>query len=127
MVARDHLREEVVDGRRHAGDRHLAHARGRHTANAQERVVQVVQELLHFAIEVAPHRGQAHAPGGAIEQPYAERLLELFDAPAEGRLRHVQRLGRLAEAAELGHGPERLQVIEVEVDGHVVSIPAALH
>jgi hypothetical protein len=108
VVARDHLRQKVVDGRRHASNGHFAHARCSHAADAQKRVIEVVQELLHLAIEVAPDRGQAHAPGGAVEQSHAERLLELFDASAEGGLRDMQRLRCLAEAVELGHRPECL-------------------
>ena len=81
-------------------------------------VVQIVEQLLDLAVEVASHRRQVHAPRRAVEQPHAQRLLQLFDAPAEGRLRHVQGVGRLAEAAELCHRAKRLEIVEIEVDGH---------
>ena len=127
VIARDHLREEVVDGRRHAGDRDFAHAGGGNAPDAKQRLVKLVEQLLDLAVEVASHRREVNAPRRAVEQPHAKRLLQLFDAPAEGRLGHVQCVGRLAEAAELGHGPKRLQIVEIEVDGQGRPLDGVLH
>ena len=118
MIAPDHLGQVVIDRRRHAGHRDLAHARGRDAANAKQGVVELVEQFAHLALEVAADGGQRHAPRGALEQPHAEGLFELVDAAAERRLRQVDRLGRLAEVAELGYRAEGEQVVQVEVDGH---------
>jgi hypothetical protein len=45
-------------------------------------------------------------------------LLELLDAPAEGRLRQVNRLRGAPEVAELGHRAKGEEVVQVEVEGH---------
>jgi len=118
VVAADHLRQEVVHRRRHAGDAHLAHARGRHAPDAQQRRVQVVEQVVHLAREVAAHGGERHAARRAVQQPHAQGVLQLLDAAAERRLRQVDRLGRLAEILQLRHRAEGQQVVEVEVEGH---------
>ena len=118
VVARDHAREEVVDGGGHAGDGDFPHARGSQPADPQQGVIEIFQQQLDLAREVAPDGGELHAAGGAVEQTHAERLLELVDAAAEGWLGDVHRFGGLAEVAQLGDGTKGQQVVEVEVDGH---------
>ena len=86
---------------------------------AEQRAVEVVEQLLHLAREVAADGGQADAPRRAVEQAHAQRLLELVDAAAEGRLRDVHRLGGAAEVAELGDGAEGQQVVQVEVQAAI--------
>ena len=83
MVAADHLREVVVHRRGHAGHRDFAHSRGGDAADAQQRGVQVLQQLAHLAFEVAADGRERDAPGGALEQPHTERLLQLVDAAAK--------------------------------------------
>ena len=53
-----------------------------------------------------------------LQQARAQQVLQLVDAPAERRLRDVDRLRRLAKTAQLRHGPKGQQVVEIKVDGH---------
>ncbi|MNT72210.1 hypothetical protein D3C72_2107890 [compost metagenome] len=118
MVDRNHARQEVVDGRGHRRDRDLSHSGGRHAANAQQGGVQRVQDVPQLAIEVPAHRSQADASRGALQKARTQSAFQLVDAPAERRLRDVDRLRRLAKTAQLRHGSKGQQVVEIEVDGH---------
>ena len=104
--------EHRADGRHQAEDdaaRRLALGR-----------LQVVADLLDLAdqpggaVEQHPAgAGQQHAAAVAHEQFDAQLVFEQLDVPAQRRLCGSQAVCRLAEAAELGHGPERAQLLEV--------------
>ena len=57
--------------------------------------------------------GQQHAAAVADEQLDPQLVFEQLDVPAQRRLRGPQPVRRLAEAAELRHGPERPQLLEI--------------
>ena len=104
--------EHGADGRHQAED-----DAARRTAL---RRLQVVADLLDLAdqpggaVEQHPAgAGQQHAAAVAHEQFDAQLVLEQLDVPAQRGLCGSQPVGRLAEAAELGHGPERAQLLEV--------------
>ena len=122
-VPHQHLRQVVVHGRRHAGHRDLAHPRRGDAFDAQQRRIELVEQALHLAQEIAADGSEADAPRRAVEQLHAERGLQLVDAPAERGLRDRHRIGGLAEVAQFGHRAEGLQVVEVEVDAPWLSIP----
>ena len=115
---RDHVGHEVVRGGRHARDGDIAHAGGRHIADAHERDIEIVEHALDLRQERTADHGQADAPRGAFEQLYIQGGLELFDTPAEGRLRDPDSFGGTAKTALVYHGAEGLEVVEVEVDDH---------
>lgn len=123
MVALDHLRQKVIHGRRHAGNRHLAHAARGHVAQAHEHAVQVIQPHAGLARKVTAHGRERDTAGGAVKQAHAQGFFELVDATAEGRLRQVDRLGRSTKALQLSHRGKGLDVSKIEfvVHGHGLS------
>nr|WP_268750547.1 hypothetical protein [Bordetella bronchiseptica] len=76
----------------------------------------------------APLRRQRQPAGGAVEQLEADLPLELLDQVAERALRHRQRLGGLAETAQVVHERERSQLPERDIqldDLHVALVAPA--
>jgi hypothetical protein len=59
--------------------------------------------------------GQRHSPGGPLQQPYPEGVLQLRDGLGQWRLGHAQPLGRPAEVELLGDRDEVAQLPDVEV------------
>ena len=57
--------------------------------------------------------GQHHTAAVPGEQLGAQFMLEQLDLAAERRLRHPQRIGGLAEAAELRHATERPELPDI--------------
>src|SRR6202008_2988554 len=57
--------------------------------------------------------GQHHAPAVPGEQLCAQLMLQKLDLAAECGLRYPQGIGRLGEAAELGHATEGLELAEI--------------
>ena len=57
--------------------------------------------------------GQHHAAPASGEQVRPQFVLEQLDLAAERRLRYPQLVSSLAEAAELGDGPERSDLTEI--------------
>ncbi len=55
--------------------------------------------------------GLAAAP---IEERHIELLLQILDLQAHGRLRHIEAVGRLLEAALAGNRPQDAQLIKSE-------------
>ena len=109
----DHLGQEVVGRGRHRADRHLARRPVAQLADAQHGGVELVQHPLRLEEEVAPDRAQPQLARVAVDQLHAQRRLELLDPPGQRRLRQVQRVGGGMEAAELGHGDEAAQIVQV--------------
>ena len=66
-------------------------------------------DLVGVLVDALAGLGQADLVVGAVEQPGIEILLELADLERHGRLRHVQRLGRLGEAQQPCHRVEYLK------------------
>src|SRR5690606_4382980 len=88
----------------------------------REVVVQVVRDRLELFDQPHGQTQQLDALGGerdaarrSIEQAHVEHELELADRRAEGRLRQVHALGRLAEAARLGHCTKDLELPDAQV------------
>jgi hypothetical protein len=63
--------------------------------------------------KVAPHGGQLHAAGGAVQQLQGQVGFQLLDAPRQRRLGDVQLLGGLVEAPQVGHGHEGLHTVKI--------------
>jgi hypothetical protein len=53
------------------------------------------------------------APGAALEQPHAERMLEIGDRARDCRLRGAETLRRLRHAAGLDHRHEHAHVVQL--------------
>jgi len=65
--------------------------------------------------KLAPDLRQRDGARGAIEEPHAQRVLEMADPDGERGLRHVQRLGGAGEVSEAGDPEEGLQLAEGEI------------
>ena len=63
--------------------------------------------------EIAADRAQPQLARVAVDELHAQCRLELLDPAGQRRLRQVQRIGGSVEAAELGHGHEAAQVVQV--------------
>ena len=61
----------------------------------------------------APRRRRVGPRTRAHQQGLAQFLLQLPNLVAEGRLRHPQQFGRLAEVAGVGNGLQRLQLADI--------------
>lgn len=109
----DDPRQEVVGRGRHRADRHLPRRPVRQLADAHHRGVELVEQPLGLEVEVAADAAQAELPRVALDQPHAERGLQLLDPAGQRRLREVQHVGGAVEAADLGHGHEAAQPVEV--------------
>jgi len=77
----------------------------------------MLHEPLHRAEDGSALTGQAGPVPRALEQPYADQLLQHLDLLTERRLRHAQALGRPAKMLLVGDGekvPEVPQQPEVD-------------
>ncbi|KAG1259690.1 hypothetical protein G6F65_015246 [Rhizopus arrhizus] len=121
VKARHHRRHEDA---RDAFDRRHPDLVARHAAGGGN-LLQDRLSLKHGAPGVRQQqlarRAQDHAPGGALEKRRPRFLFQLGDLPADCRHRHMQALGRAAQAARLGNLQEVLQGDSVHVQA---SLPA---
>ena len=76
------------------------------------------QQLLRTFGKILPIQREGHPPGGAIEQPVAQRRLQLFDASAKGRLRQADGFGRQPKTAIFHQGAKGVEIVEVKIYGH---------
>ena len=104
-------RRDHADAQR-AGER-IAVTRARHRADRRPRAARGARA----ATSSSPAGGEQHAAPIALEQPHAERALELADLRAERGLRDVAALGRAAEAARVGDRDGVLQLPQGEREG----------
>ncbi|GAA2845861.1 hypothetical protein GCM10020220_039060 [Nonomuraea rubra] len=88
---------------------------GRGGAGCEHRLVGGVQERLRSREERRAGRAQAAALGGALQQAYAERVLQPLDLAAQGGLGDVQRRRRPGEVQVLGDDREVPHQAQVEV------------
>ena len=65
-------------GRRHPHQTLFQRLEARHLV---EDAVQVVQDLVHQGVEIAPHVGKVDAPGAAVDDLEAEGLLQFLMRP----------------------------------------------
>src|SRR5262245_47398115 len=70
------------------------------------RVLDSLQDLAGMRQKSRARDRQRHAFALALEQSDAKLVFELADAPAQRRLRNVQRLGCTRDVARIGHGHE---------------------
>ena len=70
-------------------------------------------DLLRDREQLPPGGGQGHPGAAALEQRHAERLLERPDLRRQRRLADVQLLGGPGQVAQLRHGGESAQLIEL--------------
>lgn len=68
--------------------------------------------------------GGAHALAGALEQGDAEFLLQRADLPGDRGLDQVQQFRRPRDAADLGDGHERLELLHVHRCLPCIRVPA---
>ena len=66
-------------------------------------LVQEAGDRLRIGEQLPPVEGRRHAAPAAVKQPHAERLLELADAPAQGRRVAALLARRAREAAGRRH------------------------
>ena len=62
-------------------------------------------------------RGQAHAPGVALEEGGAQLVFDLLDAAGDRRLGDAEVPSGLAQAAQFGHGQDVTDVAELHATG----------
>ena len=72
------------------------------------------EDGLGIAQRQPPGLGQLQAAAHAREQRLSQLLFELLDLCRQRRLRHVQLRCSPRQVAFLGHGPEVVQVMEVQ-------------
>jgi hypothetical protein len=103
-------RHHPVGGR--AGEADPQHARGPlpHLVDVGLEGLDLVDDPPPAVQEHLAGGGEVHPPGGPVQQPHAELLLELADLLGQRRLGHVQALGGAAEVALLGHGDEVVEL-----------------
>jgi hypothetical protein len=65
------------------------------------------------AVNALADVGHREAPGGALQQPHAELVFQLADAPAQARFGNARGALGGREAPVLDHQREVVQVIEV--------------
>ena len=106
----DGLRQDAGGDRRQGADRDRAPLVRREVARVLDDGGDVGRDALERGDQVAPGLRQRDPPVVAIEEPHAERGLELPDLDGERRLRQVQRRRGPGEVPEPGHGQERLDV-----------------
>ena len=70
--------------------------------------------------------GQHHPPAAPLEQRHAPVALQIGDHVADARLGIGQRLGRLGEAAGIGHLHEGLVLLDVGVHGSPLLVASYL-
>jgi hypothetical protein len=81
---------------------------GGHPAHVQVRLDAHVQDLAGSGQQGGTRGGEIHLPAGPAEELGTQLFLEHLDLTAEGRLRHVEPLGRRAEMQFFGHCHESL-------------------
>ena len=96
-----------ADGR-HARDRHVAAPRLAGLAQLDQRAGEVAHEPARLRQEPLPDVGQRDRTGGALHQANAQQRLQVLQPPGQRGLGDVQGRRRLAEAALLRDGDERL-------------------
>ena len=114
----DRLRQDAGGDGRQGADRDRAPLVRREVARVLDDGGDVGRDALERRDQVAPGLRQRDPPVVAIEEPHAERGLELADLDGERRLRQVQRRRGAGEVPEPGHGQERLDVPQLR--GHCV-------
>src|SRR5437899_4092639 len=108
------LRQQVG---RNGGDDPDAQRSAQGVAQARRRGHQVLRLQQHTSRprqHLVPRRRDQHAPPVALEDAHAERLLELRQLCAQGRLRHMAELCRLPEPSRVGDGGGVLELAKGE-------------
>ncbi|POM16537.1 hypothetical protein CSX04_04832 [Burkholderia cepacia] len=108
--------------RRHARDRDVAALAQAGFANFGERVGQLVQQPARLRQETPADFGEGGAARGALDERDAEKGFELAQPLCDGRLRDVQRIGRLPEAAAVGDSNESLDTERIDFHQNFESI-----
>jgi len=72
-----------------------------------------MQQRRRMGLEALAGGGEGHAGFAPHEQRLAEAQFEFLDARADGRLRHMQGVGRADEAAGLDDLQERADLIHI--------------
>jgi hypothetical protein len=83
-------------------------------AGGVEQAVRVHEQAPRALDEERARRGGQHAAAVALEELHAEQVLELGELGAERGLGHAALLGRLAEAEQIGHGHDVLELPQRE-------------
>lgn len=79
-------------------------------------LVHLAQQPFGVAAEDLSLRGEAHAAVLPVKQPQIELLLQLGDGHADGRLGHVQPLGRPGEGAGIAHRQQVSELFQVHIN-----------
>jgi hypothetical protein len=82
--------------------------------HAQHRVVEVLEHGPDPLQKGLAHGAGTHRAGGPFEQPGADPFFQALDPPAQRWRGQVQLMGRLPEAAQVGHGDEGTQLVEIK-------------
>ena len=94
-------RERGPRERRHQAGRHGAGLLALHRPHLDARLVEFAEQLQRMGVETLPGGRRLDAPGGALEQLQAERILELLDLHRQPGLGRVDPFGRRGERAFL--------------------------
>jgi hypothetical protein len=91
-----------------------------------DRLLGAVQQLLGPGQERRAGRSEAAALGGAVQQAYAEGVLQALDLTAQGRLGDPQLLSRAGEVQVLGDDREVPDQPQVQVSRHTPTVPSCV-
>ena len=86
----------------------------------------VIDDLPSAVQQELACRCEVHPAGGAVEQLDAQLIFQLADLLREGRLGHMQALGRAAEVPFFRHRNEVVQLADVHGGARPSAMPAPL-
>jgi hypothetical protein len=117
QVAAQHRRQELGDRGGAGEDAQVALHALRVLLQITAQVLDLVQHQPRMVGEGLARRRERHALAAAVQQLRADPLLQVLDAHARRRQRHVRALGPARETVGLGDVDEEAQVDQVEVHG----------
>nr|BFE38357.1 hypothetical protein GCM10010200_106080 [Actinomadura rugatobispora] len=111
---REDLGQRTVERRRQDRDVEPRRAAARIGRDRGLGLPGLAQDPARRAEQTVAGRGQCHATAGPVEQGGAELLLERVDRLRDGRLGHVERSPRAADAPRLGDRDEVAELLQLD-------------
>ncbi|MNT12590.1 hypothetical protein D3C72_1475210 [compost metagenome] len=111
---------QLGNGRRCCRDAHLAKRLTTIAQHVFEHPVKVGQQPHHPGQQIAPHRREPDLAAAALEQPGAQRRLQLVHQRGDGGLGLEQASRRLGKAALLRHHGKGMEMLEGDVLGQPI-------
>ncbi len=113
-------RHQLGNRRRCCRNTHLAKRLAAIAQHVFQHSVEISQQAHHPGQQIAPHRAQPHLAAAALEQPGAERRLQLVNQGGDRGLGLEQASCRLGKAALLRHHGKGMEMLEGDVLGQSI-------